>query len=118
MRKTIAIVLILFLSIINMNAQSFKAYIAVHYNSVTCSVIVNIGEEAIVIKDASGNPKKFSTLIAVFNYLGQKGWTIVPIDMQNSNTRAGDMYLFTKTVSSVESIKKDFEKNKVPERQN
>lgn len=105
------------LSIIEIDAQSFKAYIAVHYNSVTCSAIVNIGEEAIVIKDSAGNPKKFYTLIAVFNYLGQKGWTIVPVDMQNSNTSAGDMYLFTKTVSSEASIKKDFEISKTPERQ-
>jgi len=29
--------------------------------------------------------------------------------MQNSNTQAGDMYLFTKTVASEAAIKKEFE---------
>lgn len=78
--KRIVAFLIIGVVAISMWAQAFKAYIQVSYQPITHTVSIIIGDNAIVPKDAKGNPLQFNTSVAVLNWLSKKGWQLVPIN--------------------------------------
>lgn len=106
--KRFLFVIVLSLAV-NLYAQSFKAYCSVRYNSLDRTVLVTVGQAEIPIVDTNNKPKRFNNIVDVFNYMGKKGWTIVPMSMEDANYGIGPLFLFTKTVASEIALNKEFQ---------
>ena len=88
-------------------AQNFKAYIEVVYSPIPRTASVIVGDSAIVIKDAKGQPRQFKTVVAVLNWLSKKGWRVEPINL-NHGAQSVHTFLMSRENTSEKELKTMF----------